>query len=97
MTSPAPIALQSRPALAPQVRLRVDPISGDPVLLYPEGLLVLSATAADIVGRCDGKNSVAGILAQMRDDYAVDEAILEHDVLACLADLARRTLLIYPP
>ena len=29
----------ARPALAPHVRLKTDPVSGEPVLLFPEGLL----------------------------------------------------------
>jgi pyrroloquinoline quinone biosynthesis protein D len=97
MTESNLISLPSHPTLSPAVRFRIDPISGDPVLLYPEGLLVLSATAVDIVGRCDGKNSVAQILAQMGEEYEVDEATLKGDVLECLADLSKKTLLIFLP
>ena len=88
------VSRQSRPALAPQVRLRTDPVSGDRVLLFQEGLLVLSATAADLVSRCDGKTSVAQILTQMGEEYEVEEKTLEQDVLECLADLSRRNLLV---
>ena len=48
------IPLPSCPTLARQVRFRLDPVSAEPVLLYPEGVLVLNETAADIVQRCDG-------------------------------------------
>ena len=91
------ISLQSCPALAPQVRFRLDPVSGEPVLLYPEGVLVLNETAADIVQRCDGKTAVSQIIAQMSDEYQVDDTTLREDVLDCLADLSQRSLLIFHP
>ena len=34
-----PIDAQSRPALAPGTRLQTDRVTGDPVLLSPEGIL----------------------------------------------------------
>jgi coenzyme PQQ biosynthesis protein PqqD len=91
------LSSEGRPVLAPQVRFKIDPISGEPVLLYPEGLLVLSATAADIVQRCDGKNSVPEIVAQIGGEYDIDKMTLERDVLECLATLSRRALLIFRP
>jgi pyrroloquinoline quinone biosynthesis protein D len=91
------VSLESRPALAPQVRFRIDPVSGDRVLLFQEGLLVLSATAAEIVTRCDGKNSVAQILMQVGEEYEIEEETLRQDVFECLADLSRRNLLVLLP
>jgi pyrroloquinoline quinone biosynthesis protein D len=91
------VALESRPTLVSQVRLRTDPVSGDRVLLFQEGLLVLSATAADIVSRCDGQNSIAQILAQIGEEYEVDEETLQQDIVECLADLSRRNLLVFAP
>jgi coenzyme PQQ biosynthesis protein PqqD len=97
MNSGAVIQRESRPALAPQVRFRNDPVSGEPVLLYPEGVLVLNATAADIVKRCDGKTSIAQIVAQMGREYETDEATLNEDLMECLIDLSKRTLLVFLP
>jgi coenzyme PQQ biosynthesis protein PqqD len=91
------VSLEGRPALAPQVRFRIDPVSGDRVLLFQEGLLVLSATAAEIVARCNGQNSVTQILAQIGEEYEVDETTLRQDILECLADLSRRNLLVFSP
>ena len=48
---------QSRPALARGVRLRNDPITGEPVLLFPEGVLPLDDTTHDIVSRCSGEST----------------------------------------
>jgi hypothetical protein len=36
---------EARPKLAAKAELRMDPISGEPILLYPEGMLRLNGTA----------------------------------------------------
>ena len=88
------IDLQSRPALAPHVRLKIDPVSGEPVLLYPEGVLILNDTAHEIVQLCDGATTGAEVLAKLSAQYEVDEATLRDDVVECMADLLKRTLLV---
>jgi len=39
------------------------------VLLYPEGVIKLNASAAEILKRCSGKLTVAGIVAQLNDVF----------------------------
>jgi pyrroloquinoline quinone biosynthesis protein D len=77
------------------VRLQTDPVSGDPVLLYPEGLLILNLTAHDIVRRCDGVASIADILEQLADEYRAKVEDLRPDVLECLHDLHERQLVTF--
>ena len=84
---------QSRPALAARVRLQVDPVDGEPVLLYPEGLLRLNATANEVLARCDGQRTVAGIVAALGEEYEVDVETLRADVLECLAHLRGKQLI----
>ena len=88
------IDLQLCPALAPHVRLKIDPVSSEPVLLYPEGVLILNDTAHEIVQLCDGATTGAAILTNLSAQYEVDEATLRDDVLECLADLIGRNLLV---
>jgi pyrroloquinoline quinone biosynthesis protein D len=88
------IDLNSRPALAAHVRLQIDPVSDEPVLLFPEGVLVLNPTAHDIVLHCNGKASVHEIVAALSDEYEVDEATLRADAVECLADLLTRNLIV---
>jgi pyrroloquinoline quinone biosynthesis protein D len=88
---------QSRPALAPRVRLRADPVTGEPVLLYPEGILILNPTAHEIVTRCDGEITVDGLIRLLYDEYEESEETLRHDVLETLADLKQRNLIVLAP
>jgi pyrroloquinoline quinone biosynthesis protein D len=89
----SPIDEQSHPALASGVRLQNDAISGEPVLVFPEGVLFLSATAREIVGKCDGTASVARIISELADDYEAADGEMRADVLECLTQLHQRNLL----
>ena len=64
------------------------------MLLYPEGALYLSATAYEIVSRCDGKRTAAAIISSLAEEYDVEMDTLRDDVLECLADLNQRKLLV---
>ena len=83
---------QSRPALARGVRLRNDPITGEPILLYPEGVLPLDATTHDIISRCSGEATLESIILSLAEEYEVDDATVRLDVCECLAQLRQRML-----
>ena len=59
----------NRPHLARQVRLEWDPVRKRPVLLAPEGVLVLNQTGATILGLCDGERTVVEIVEELRRKY----------------------------
>lgn len=80
------IDLHARPALGSRVRLQTDPVTGDPVLLYPEGLLQLNDTAQAVLSRCDGQATVEEIVVSLADEYEVEVETLRADVLECLAE-----------
>lgn len=84
-------------SLTPGVRLQTDPATGDEVLLYPEGILILNETAREIVTRCDGKTAIAEIIAALAAEYESSAAELESDVGECLNDLHRRKLIVFSP
>jgi pyrroloquinoline quinone biosynthesis protein D len=86
--------LNSRPALAAHVRLQIDPVSNDPVLLFSEGVLVLNPTAHDIVLHCNGKTRIEEIVTALSDEYEVDKATIQADALECLTDLLARNLIV---
>jgi pyrroloquinoline quinone biosynthesis protein E len=75
------------PTLAPGTRLSRDPVGGDPVLLYPEGVLRLSATAAAILQLCDGCNSLTAIAATLADRHGEDAGVVARDATECLGRL----------
>lgn len=83
---------QCRPVLARGVRLRNDPITGEPVLLFPEGVLPLDATTHDIICRCTGEATVASIVLSLGGEYEIDLDTVRRDVIECLAQLRQRML-----
>jgi pyrroloquinoline quinone biosynthesis protein E len=89
-----------KPRLARGVRLRPDPRDGTPVLLSPERGLRLSATAAAVVGLCDGAREVEGIVGELAVRYAAsrpdDRARIEADVRGLLENLRGRGLIEDP-
>jgi coenzyme PQQ biosynthesis protein PqqD len=86
---------QRRLCLARGVRLQTDPANGEPILLFPEGVLYLSATANDIVRRCDGQSSALNIISSLADEYEVNPDTLRGDVLECLVELHQRKLVVF--
>jgi coenzyme PQQ biosynthesis protein PqqD len=86
---------QNRPGLARGVRLQSDVKTGEPVLLYPEGVLYLSETAYDIVSRCNGEQTISSIVSALAQEYELEEQALRQDVLDCLKDLHQRKLVLF--
>ncbi len=84
---------ESRPALARGVRLRTDPLNGEPVLLYPEGFLPLDSTSHDILIRCDGERTVAAIVEDLSAEYEADPDELRADVVEYIVQLRNEMLL----
>ena len=89
------VDLQSRPIPAPRARLQTDPVTGEPVLLYPEGLLQLNATAHAILLRCDGKRTVEEIVADLSREYEASPDDLRADVAECLTLLHGKQLVVF--
>jgi coenzyme PQQ biosynthesis protein PqqD len=78
------------PRLRRGVRVGTDPLSDKPILLFPEGVLFLNETAADVIRHCDGSRSVAEVvqaIGEVYDDVAVE------DVMSLLRDLIAQRLL----
>lgn len=86
--------LDSRPALWRLARLEQDPVRGVPVLLFPEGVVLLNDAGAAILSLCDGARPVREIVATLGERYQADVAA---DVLAFLGRLAERELVVSSP
>ena len=69
MTVDTPIALEAVPRLAPRFRLQFEPAQDAWVLLYPEGMVKLSPTAAEILRRLDGTTSVEGVVQSLQQAF----------------------------
>ena len=66
----ADIDTAARPAVGAGFRLQWEPAQEAHVLLYPEGMVRLSRSAAAIMTRCDGERTVAAIVADIEREYA---------------------------
>src|SRR5207247_7651433 len=77
----------------PKARLQRDEVRQRDVLLYPEGLVALNATGAEILKLCDGTRSVADVAAALRQRYGAEG--IEQDVTAFLDGLAAKGLVLY--
>jgi pyrroloquinoline quinone biosynthesis protein D len=61
----------SRPAVAEGMRLQWEPAQEAHVLLYPEGMVKLNGSAGAIMSRCDGVRTVADIIADLENSFAL--------------------------
>jgi pyrroloquinoline quinone biosynthesis protein D len=83
---------ESRAVLARGVRLRADPLTGEPLLLFPEGVLPLDETTHDILLRCNGDLTLAGLVRALGEDYEAEPGELRADVVQCLTQLRQEML-----
>ena len=75
--------LKMVPKLAGGHRLQWEPAQDSFVVLYPEGMKVLSGSAAEIVQQCTGEQDVATIIATLEEKFPGVE--LSKDVLDFIA------------
>lgn len=76
------LGLEDVPALAARNRLQFEPAQQAYVLLYPEGMIKLSDTAAEVLKRVDGAAAIAQIISALEQAYP--GADLREDVLEFL-------------
>ncbi|MBA3345250.1 MAG: pyrroloquinoline quinone biosynthesis peptide chaperone PqqD [Gemmatimonadales bacterium] len=80
----------SIPRLWRLARLDYDGVRNRPILLYPEGAVLLNDTGFAVLELVDGKRSVADIAAILRERYQAD---VSADVAEYLSHLAERELI----
>ena len=66
MTTPLTPALPERPRLNRLFRLQWEEVQQAYVLLYPEGMVKLNQSAAEILKRCDGTLTVAELIVELQ-------------------------------
>jgi len=74
------INLDEVPAIAGGYRLQYEEAQESWVLLYPEGMVSLNESAAEILKRCDGKRDINKIVEVLEKDF--EETGLVGDVTA---------------
>jgi pyrroloquinoline quinone biosynthesis protein D len=84
------IPLEAVPRIWRLARLDYDPARQRPVLLYPEGAVLLNDTGQAILELVDGERTVAQIAAELSERYHTD---VTADVTEYLSHLAERELI----
>lgn len=87
------LAQHIRPRLVAKARMQIDKVDGEPVLLYPEGLLLLNTTGAAIIQLCDGKHTFLEIVLKLAAHHNVSPEVLRSDVSEYLVRLHKRALM----
>lgn len=80
--------LPTNPRLSRRFRLQYEDAQQCWVLLYPEGMVQLNPSAAEILKRCDGARSVQAIVAEL--ESAFNTQGIDPEVTALLQEGHRR-------
>ena len=81
---------ESVPTLWKLARMDFDPVRNRPVLLYPEGAVLLNDTGRAILELVDGRRSIGEIARILGERYRAD---VTADVAEYLSHLAERELI----
>jgi pyrroloquinoline quinone biosynthesis protein D len=82
----------TRPRLATGARLQYDEVREEHQLLIPEGVVRLNATAAEVLGLCDGERSLDDIVGALSERY--NGADLGDDVRGLVQAMAAKGLVV---
>jgi pyrroloquinoline quinone biosynthesis protein D len=80
--------LPDQPKLSRRFRLQFEEAQKRWVLLYPEGMVQLNDSAAEILKRCDGARSLDSIVNELEEIFSVQE--LKPQVVSLLEEGQRR-------
>jgi pyrroloquinoline quinone biosynthesis protein D len=82
----------ARPKIAARARLQTDKLTGEPMLLYPEGILKLNSTGHAIVQLCTGNATLGEIVSDLAARYRVSAEEISPQVNEYLQKLRTRNL-----
>jgi pyrroloquinoline quinone biosynthesis protein D len=77
------LGAQSRPSIGRGFRLQWETAQNAFVLLYPEGMIKLNASAGEILKRCDGASTIDEITASLEQVFSTHG--LKDEVMAFVA------------
>ena len=58
-----------QPLIANGMKLQFEPAQNGWVLLYPEGMVQLNQSAAEILRRCDGTRDIMAMIAELETQF----------------------------
>jgi len=83
------------PRLNRLYRLQFEPAQQCHVLLYPEGMVKLNGSAAEILLMVDGVRDIAAIIAALREKFPDAPEDMGEDVMAFLQDAEQKNWVQY--
>jgi pyrroloquinoline quinone biosynthesis protein D len=83
----------SRPKLASRARVDKDKLTGKPVVLFPEGVLILNPTGEAIVSLCDGERTFDTICETLAGKFSTTPSAIAADVAEYLERLRVKNLI----
>jgi len=86
------VSMQSHPILKSHARLQYDTVREAWALLSPERVFWPNEVSLDILRLCDGRHSVAQMIALLADQYAADAAQITPDVTGFLQEWSDKFL-----
>ena len=91
---PQVLSGDARPRLNKLFRLQWEEVQKGYVLLYPEGMVQLNASAAEIIRRCDGQTTVDALVADLEATF--QQQGLRSQIEQLLAQAYARRWLVAP-
>jgi pyrroloquinoline quinone biosynthesis protein D len=88
------LSAASRPAIGVGFRLQWEPVQNAHVLLYPEGMIKLNASAGEILKRCNGEATIGEITADL--ERAFSTTGIAGDVMSFISMAAEKKWLQIP-
>jgi pyrroloquinoline quinone biosynthesis protein D len=82
-----------KPRLTKGARLHIDPVSGQPVLMHQEAILVLNESGHEILCLCDGARTLSEIVSDLENRYPSARSILGREVTEYLEVIGQKGLL----
>jgi pyrroloquinoline quinone biosynthesis protein D len=65
--------IPDKPALSRLFRMQWEETQNNYVLLYPEGMVKLNGSAAEILKRCDGQHTVPAIVEELEQAFQASD------------------------
>lgn len=84
--------LPAAPKLAPLFRMQYETAQEAWVLLYPEGMVQLNQSAAEILLHCDGQHTVAQIVQDIQAKFSTQG--IEPEIVNLLQEAQRRAWIV---
>lgn len=82
-----------KPRLTKRARLHTDPVTGQPVLMYQEAVLVLNESGSEILRLCDGTHTLSEIIQDLENQYPAAPSILAREVAEYIEGIGQKGLL----